>query len=40
MRKIKIAIDNPKYADVLDILGVISAGICLYGVLFIGCLFS
>ena len=40
MRKIKIAINNPKYADTLDILGVISAGLCIYGMLFIGCLFS
>ena len=40
MRKIKSVINNPKYADTLDILGVISAGICLYGLLFIGSLFG
>lgn len=40
MRKTKEVNNNPKYADTLDIIGVILAGLCIYGMLFIGCLFG
>ena len=40
MRKIKSVINNPKYTDMLDILGVISFGMFMFELLFIGSLFG
>ena len=40
MRKIKEVVNNPKYADVLDILGMISFGMFMFELLLIGSLFG
>lgn len=40
MRKIKEVVNNPKYADALDILGMMSFGVFLFGMFFIGSLFG